>query len=639
MAKLILTVKNQSLSVSYDIPQIVENSIDYLTYSLETSPDWAGYTPQVLFTHANRTVIGEENKVPKEVIKAPGFVVTVLGKITEDGVIKSQIPSSPVPVKVYPSGELKASDPSQEDLDWYDEVVKTIENFINSVDQEYNPKSEDPQSGLAVAEAISLFSNNKTSFLTPEQFGAKGDRTADDIEAIKKCLEEADKQKKAVIMAGSYNITSPIEITSIKGLYIVANEIYYTNRVKDEECPENNAAIKICGMNNVLSIKKISSDLDGISFIGGSSRSTTFNRITIGQIITKGNGIVFWRHKLGIYQNTVQFSIIRAYDSSSVLQGCYGISEQDHKSIIGSPFVTENNFYGGAILYYEWAVFRIKGNSKLYSIHTEYVDGGFYIDGDVTIIYPRCAEAQRDGKHPFYKIVTAAPVRILDATERLPSNEIDLSDVPDLESSAIEDRNETVHERFSVYDGSIGHPKIAQYSDNRYYYGVYSMRTYFWGKNKIFTPWMEYEKIIESTEQEIDLRLIDTNERFDGYEESEKDKVARRLSKLPTKFVLNSNSPDVVKIILHASYCPIGYSNFEVTQVGGKYFEIYDRKSNLVFKGNDFGDGTFRITSYTDGKKAFSSRGQLTTSLKAVQWKVEPVITLEEYNQIKQSLQ
>lgn len=162
MAKLILTVENQSLSVSCDIPKIVENSIDYLTYSLKTSSDWAGYDTQVLFTHENETFIGLWNKVPKEVIKAPGFVVTVLGKIAEGRVIKSRIPSSPVPVKVYPSGELKADKPSEEDFteDWYDEVVKTIENFINSVDQDYNSESENPQSGKAVTQGLTTLANN-----------------------------------------------------------------------------------------------------------------------------------------------------------------------------------------------------------------------------------------------------------------------------------------------------------------------------------------------------------------------------------------------------------------------------------------------------------------------------------------------
>lgn len=462
------------------------------------------------------------------------------------------------------------------------------------------PYKSSVQYKVSLKDYISNFTNGGTvTYLTPEDFGAKGNGETDDSEAITFCLEQASISKQTILMAGKYYITMPIEI-KVNGLNIIANDIVYDG---------TDTAIKISGQNNSIKIHSLTSGGIGIVYRGDNNKIVRHNDININSIHSNSHGIVFYNGLMGIFQNTIKFNLIRAGGS-----GTYGICWLDAE---GSSWVTENHFYGGQISNCEWAVYKCGGNSKFYGVQVEEnVQGGFYIDSGVAILYPRIVEAMRDGNLPIFKIIDPNGVVIhTDTAQRVFINQIDLSEAKDtIETSA---------GGISILEGQLGiiHGKILPVlvndGENTGHTTTYSDKTYMWGKYLIFTPHIPYRKVI--TTEELDTRLI-------GSETSYED--ARKLTQLPTNFVVNSVDTE---IYLHPSYCVFGYNEFQVEQSNGFTCKVYDVKGTLIFDGTEQGNGTYKFNVYKDYDLCDAqSYGQLRADFLGHYWQVTKETTVND---------
>lgn len=99
--------------------KIVANSVNYLEVEFsfdKASKDWDGLDKFAEFIWDRKSYIAELQTqlkfyIPWQVIKTPGFTVSVFGRkkvtIGNTTVVSKQITTDPVPVKVYPSGNLQ----------------------------------------------------------------------------------------------------------------------------------------------------------------------------------------------------------------------------------------------------------------------------------------------------------------------------------------------------------------------------------------------------------------------------------------------------------------------------------------------------------------------------------------------------
>jgi hypothetical protein len=138
MAILTFKIKGQTLSIKSKIDKLVENSINYLTYDilLESDDGWEGCGINIFFTSflgktikIPVTTLGESYNVPKEVIKAPGFMVNMIGskatKENEEGIV---ITTQPIFVSVVEGGKSEGIEASETDI-----AQSTIEALNTSI--------------------------------------------------------------------------------------------------------------------------------------------------------------------------------------------------------------------------------------------------------------------------------------------------------------------------------------------------------------------------------------------------------------------------------------------------------------------------------------------------------------------------
>lgn len=141
MAKLYLDIKNQTLTVRCDIDRIVENSVNYLEYEINTTSDWAGYTAQVIVTCQSGTYRIPGEKIPNYVLLSPGFSIGVIGIISSNGFdndgnpikpIDYRITTNPVFIQVHPSCAMEViKAPSREELalEWAEAIEESIKEL------------------------------------------------------------------------------------------------------------------------------------------------------------------------------------------------------------------------------------------------------------------------------------------------------------------------------------------------------------------------------------------------------------------------------------------------------------------------------------------------------------------------------
>lgn len=419
---------------------------------------------------------------------------------------------------------------------------------------------------MPITDYIKYMSDNSEAvasltYLTPEDFGAIGDGSTDDIEAIITCLEQAKITKQTILMAKKYYVSSPINIDG-SNLNIIINDIIYTGT----EC-----AVKISSAYNTVKIHSIVSSGVGLGFYANGTTNVVYNMVEVNNITSASHGIGFFATPKNLHQNTVHFSYIKAGGTD-----CYGIAYFVENE---NNYCTENNFYGGHISNCDWAVYKVGGNSKCYSFHIEgNVKGGFYIeDGNIQIFHPRTAEAQAEGEFAYYKFVGKTQfVTIYDSTG-LPLTEFDLSEAKDTFENDTGDEAPLHEGRICTVNAKIG---------NSLQPNIYCTKVYIWGKRFIMQPYMEYRKPVAT--ETLDTRLI-------GRETSASE--IKELTQLPTCFVIDEANSN---IYLHESYCAFGFKEFEVEQKNGFTCKIYDVNETLIFDGSTYGDGIYKLKVYKD---------------------------------------
>ena len=419
---------------------------------------------------------------------------------------------------------------------------------------------------MPIADYIKYMSDNSEvvaslTYLTPEDFGAIGDGSTDDIEAITMCLEQAKTTKQTVLMAKKYYISSPINIDN-GNLNIFINDVVYTG---------TDCAVKISSAYNTVKIHSIVSSGVGLGFCASGTANVVYNMVEVNNITSASHGIGFYTTPKNLHQNTVHFGYIKAGGTD-----CYGIAYFVENE---NNYCTENNFYGGHISNCDWAVYKVGGNSKCYSFHIEgNVKGGFYIeDGNIQIFHPRTAEAQAEGEFAYYKFVGKTQfVTIYDSTG-LPLTEFDLSEAKDTFENDTGDEAPLHEGRICTVNAKIGNP----FQPN-----IYCTKAYIWGKRFIMQPYMEYRKPVAT--EILDTRLI-------GRETSASE--IKELTQLPTCFVIDEANSN---IYLHESYCAFGFKEFEVEQKNGFTCKIYDVNETLIFDGAVYGDGIYKLKVYKD---------------------------------------
>jgi hypothetical protein len=141
MAKLILDIKNQTLTVRCDIDRIVENSVNYLEYEINTTSDWSNLSKVVIVTYNNgkNSEAHSDGKIKNQLIRSPGFSISVVGtgtiKDPNTGEEKTlTIPTNEVMVKIYPSGRLSGdNNPSEEPEPGFGERMDRVEAEIGVI--------------------------------------------------------------------------------------------------------------------------------------------------------------------------------------------------------------------------------------------------------------------------------------------------------------------------------------------------------------------------------------------------------------------------------------------------------------------------------------------------------------------------
>ena len=145
MAILTFRVKGQTLTVESKINKIVENSVNYLDYEIiYDDKKWdPPLAKKVVVTYDKKTYEIFGDKIPSQVIHAPGFTVSVIGykSDSEDdsGII---ITTYPVAIKVFPSGAIKGTIPEDTaiDLSVAEQLNEKIEIQVNDIKNNYLSK-------------------------------------------------------------------------------------------------------------------------------------------------------------------------------------------------------------------------------------------------------------------------------------------------------------------------------------------------------------------------------------------------------------------------------------------------------------------------------------------------------------------
>lgn len=409
-------------------------------------------------------------------------------------------------------------------------------------------------------------------YVTPEMFGAVGDKYTDDAAPMQASIDYAEEMHLPVRMYRRYATTQPIRIGSKSDVYI--NQIKYSG---------TDAAVILSGSSNFVRINRLESAGIGFACRVG-TQSIINNMVELGDVICKSHGISLEGNddsSRPVIQNRFDFRLIEAGGD-----GCYCIANFGDAT---ASCITENTFFGGNCQNADWAYRGTGGNQKFYSFHVENrMKGGFCFVGkaDAMIFGARHEEAARDGEYPFLKIYAPAPVNTSIAglvsamnyfsPAQLKVNEIDVSEV------SPETINPDGHIGAHIVTAALGRINcvIVGYGvtgqNGMTIYQKFGDGCLLWANCMIFQGVPEkYYKVT----QNLDLRTIGPD-----------------TPSLPTIFEIGCAD---CEIRLHPTYCFMGLSRFEVIQTEAYQATIYDYYAgNVVFDGSAYGAGTFEISTY-----------------------------------------
>lgn len=205
--------------------------------------------------------------------------------------------------------------------------------------------------------------DGSVSYITPEMFGAVGDRKNDDTESIKKCIQFASNM--------SNNTYYPVRVRFGKS-YVISDSIIISNFIYAE--------ISIDG--NILYTGNES------AFIITNCNYTDFN---FGRITSpNGSCIKFLSNSSNDHVSYCRIKFKNLYAKNNCISMHIGVK---------SGYINENTFIGGKLSNGEWGMYvdangRSEVQFKAYNIGFEGVESGIYLNGCSysSIINPRLGE-------------------------------------------------------------------------------------------------------------------------------------------------------------------------------------------------------------------------------------------------------
>lgn len=237
---------------------------------------------------------------------------------------------------------------------------------------------------------------NKTTFVTPEQFGAAGDGVTDDSEAI----SEAVSTGKTVIFNNIYYYTAPIILNNAGQTIRVNGTLLYNGN--------DNAIIIEASFLSVF-INTLRSKGNGVKFNIKSSElgtSPSMNTIMFNAIFAFNHGIVFDGKQVSEYAcawNKISGGTLTTNRYDYGVENANMSGDCIHVESISNPdssvcFINRNTFENISFLNYRYAVYmvceNVQRNSDMYgnnfvncSTESPESTGIFYVDGASDMVF------------------------------------------------------------------------------------------------------------------------------------------------------------------------------------------------------------------------------------------------------------
>lgn len=415
-------------------------------------------------------------------------------------------------------------------------------------------------------DALDVDIDEKLTYITPERFGAKGDETNDDYNALTQCIAYAIANHVPIRGYGRYLVSSMIVIES-DDLDVFFEKLITRSTI--------DAVIKVTGYRNRIKINNIyayNGDCAGFILYGKTSHWSNFNTIILPYVFSRQSAIVVDSDD-GAYscENKFHTMYLRSMTADCVrlLKG-FG----------------ENSFYGGGqiICPQGWAINVSTGGNKFYNFALEaQARSGIRLNNcECNTFYAfRIAELRGQKTESsgdtgtLLKFIGTAKYNVFECGDILNVVDIDVSeatkneDITDLNIAYKDLYALNVIKGCGVRSNGYILENTAGYTTN---YGdkIITLRN-----NLIVVP----------------------NGRM-RYEVAENiDYTAYMKKPFATDFVIKANAT----IKLNASYCCIGFNRLVIDQTEA-VVTIYDKNNAVIFNGNQLGSGKYLLECVCDAK-------------------------------------
>lgn len=425
--------------------------------------------------------------------------------------------------------------------------------------------------------------DEKDTYVTPEEFGAVGDGTTDDTQAVQAAINYGAVNKIAVKGYKKYKVTSPLTVDT-NHLDLEINRIEYTGT---SQC------ITIIGSYNNFKFEQLyCSNSKGIVLSRPtSSKYCSFNKISGIRLFAKGNAVEFDTNGRYILYNNFDIREIKS-DTGD----CFHCDDD---------YAGENVFMNSACdCSSGWAVYKCSGRFYNFTLESTVLNGLYLSNGYNYFAGFRVRElcdkivARINGDDPTaqggtlikYANESNYLISKFVCDDAIPYEAIDVSDMYSPEDG-IEEYEEASSSEKAIVLGKIARLSWYQEIDAPIRYGnwdtengyfIAGRKMFVHGGRKICVPYYETEHTITSAD--YDMR---------------DEQVALNHAKIyPTKMLIGVDS---CVIHLPASYCPVGYSEFIVDQTSHTC-TIYDYNNSTtpIFNGATLGTGVYRLKAVTD---------------------------------------
>ena len=444
-----------------------------------------------------------------------------------------------------------------------DKTNKVTSISASSTDTQY-PTAKAAYNGAVAA------ANEKVTYITPEQYGAKGDGVTDDTAALQQCLSMASSAR-CIKALKQYKITST--------LYITGNELNIDiNRINSYT---DSFAVQISTRNSKVSIRQIDAyDNDGYGVLIKSSSDSNVTNVLPG---VQANSFEF--NLITAKYDCIKFEADEPYNNAYNNFKVPNLISRSGNLININYSAVENYFWGGRITCYNgWCIYHTGKNTFMrfaFEATSQICCGA-----NARFIDCRTLEAL-DNPGIFLKMMggTASSIsrEIADLNTPVIYDSVDLSEAISFEDAiASIDRKITDDPDISPYyacrEVITYAPAIIQNVCMKDETGTSNAvlldgkMIIYWNK-KAFVPNREIMEEITATPF-VPMDTVLNN---------------------PTYFKIGV--ADCV-INLNDSYCPVGIKSFIVEQTSSYKATIYNKNNTLVFDGANLPAGKYQVSCY-----------------------------------------